>query len=95
MPESLIIRRFEHDEAMRKRYPEKCKNKKYKLKTTDRWRKIFSSLNNKKKEIAIEIICKNKFTDYDISCEDKSIKKLLSFYKIPRDNKNKHIIRRR
>jgi len=86
MPESLIIKRFEHDEAMRKRYPEKCKNKKkYYLKTTDTWRKLFNSLTPKQREIAMEIICKNKFTDSDIFCKDKTIKKLLSFYKLPRN----------
>jgi len=85
MPESLIIKRFEHDEAMRKRYPEKCKNTKYNLKTTDKWRKIFNSLDFEKRKIAIEIICKNKFDDPDIYCKDKSIRKLLSFYQIQRD----------
>jgi len=86
MPESLIIKRFEHDEAMRKRYPEKCRNKKkYYLKTTDKWRKLFNSLDVKKRKIAIEIIRKNKFNDSDIYCNDKTIKKLLSFYKIQRD----------
>jgi hypothetical protein len=85
MPELLIINRFEHDEAMRKRYPEKCKNKNvHYLKTTDRWREIFNSLDVRKREIAIEIICKNKFTDFDISCKDKTIKKLLSFYQVSR-----------
>jgi hypothetical protein len=85
MPELFIIKRFEHDEAMRKRYPEKCKNTNNYLKTTDKWRKIFNSLDNKKRAMAIEIICKNKFTDSDIYCKDKTIKKLLSFYQIPRN----------
>ena len=83
MPETLIIKRFEHDEAMRKRYPEKCKQpENYKLKTTDEWREKFYRLSEEKKKIVIEIICRNKFTDDDISYKDRAISNVLRFYKI-------------
>jgi hypothetical protein len=84
MPESLIIKRFEHDQAMRKRYPEKCKNIIKHLKTTDKWRDILNNLDSEKRKIAVEIICKNKFTESDIYYKDKKVKKLLSFYQISR-----------
>jgi hypothetical protein len=86
MPEAFIIKRFEHDEAMRKRYPEKCKKSyKYTLKTTDEWRKKFNRLSLEKRKMAIEIICENKFDDFDICCKDKTISNVLAFYKISRD----------
>ena len=86
MPEALIIKRFEHDESMRKRYPEKCKKShEYYLKTTDEWREKFNMLDKEKKQVALDIIYKNKFSINDISCKDKAIKKVLMYYQIPRD----------
>ena len=82
MPELLIINRFVHDEAMRERYPEKCNPKyHYKLKTTDRWREKFYNLTSEEKKIAVDVICRNNFSNSDISCKNKAIKSLLKFYK--------------
>jgi hypothetical protein len=85
MPEYLIINRFEHDEAMRKRYPEKCKKTyTYSLKTTDEWRKDFYKLSKENRIEIIDIICENQFDDSVISCKNKAIKKVLSYYRILR-----------
>ena len=83
MPEVLIINRFEHDETMRKRYPEKCnQNYHYRLKTTDKWREKYYNLTSEERKIANDIIYKNNFSDSDIFCKNKAIKSVLKFYTI-------------
>ena len=83
MPEALIINRFEHDEIMRLRYPDKC-SKKLKLKTTNKWRDKFYNLNSEEMKVAVNIICNNKFSDSDINCNNKAVKAVLRFYQIQR-----------
>lgn len=84
MPESLIIRRFEHDQAKRERfdkvadYSNTCDN------VTDKWREAFFKLNPKQRAIADPIIMKNRFTDKDITVDDPAVHAVLRFYQIQR-----------
>lgn len=87
MPEALIIRRFEHDEAKRRRfekeseYADKCDN------ITDQWREKYNKLNKIEKEIADGIINKNRFTDDVIEVDNPKIHEVLSYYQIQRVKK--------
>lgn len=83
MPEALIIRRFEHDQAKRIRFGisssgGKCDN------ITDQWREAFFALTPEQRAIADPIIKKNSFTEKDIAVDDPAIHKVLRFYQIQR-----------
>lgn len=84
MPEALIIRRFEHDQAKRERfdrvadYVDACDN------TTGEWRVAFNALNDHQREIANPIIHKNRFADEDIAVDDPAVRNVLRFYQIRR-----------
>lgn len=84
MPEALIIRRFEHDQAKRVRfdkvaaYADACDT------ITDEWRKEFFNLTPEQRAIADPIIKKNRFTDKDIAVDDPAVRAVLRFYQIQR-----------
>lgn len=84
MPEALIIRRFEHDQAKRIRfdrvdgYADACDT------ITDDWRKAFYALSPEQRAIADPIIKKNKFTEEDINVNDPDVRSVLCFYQIQR-----------
>lgn len=87
MPEALIIRRFEHDQAKRERfnrvddYAGACDS------ITDEWRAAFNALSGKQREVLDPIVFKNKFTDEDIAVNDSEIYNVLRFYQIQRPDK--------
>ncbi|MGN0883234.1 hypothetical protein [Cloacibacillus porcorum] len=87
MPEALIIRRFEHDQAKRERfgriadYKNACDN------ITDEWRGAFNALSEGQRKIADPIILKNQFTDDDIAVDDLAVYNVLRFYQIQRPDK--------
>ena len=84
MPEALIIRRFEHDQAKRERfdrvadYVDACDN------ITDEWRVAFNALNDHQRETMNPIIHKNRFADEDIAVDDPAVSNVLRFYQIRR-----------
>jgi len=84
MPEALIIRRFEHDQAKRERfnkvdeYAGNCDT------LTDEWREGFKSLTDEQQSIAIPIIHRNIFNDADITVDDPVVREVLRFYQIQR-----------
>jgi hypothetical protein len=84
MPEALIIRRFEHDQAKRVRfdkvadYADACDT------ITDEWREAFFKLTQEQRAIADPIIKKNRFTDKDIAVDDPAVRTVLCFYQIQR-----------
>lgn len=84
MPEALIIRRFEYDSSMRKRYPAYSKAE-YTGTITDEWRQKFCSLSPEQWEIAVGIIEKNQFSDADINIDDSDIQDVLRYYQIQRE----------
>ena len=87
MPEALIIRRFENDQAKRERfgriadYKNACDN------ITDEWRGAFNALSEGQRKIADPIILKNQFTDDDIAVDDLAVYNVLRFYQIQRPDK--------
>lgn len=87
MPEALIIRRFEHDQAKRERfgriadYKNACDN------ITDEWRGAFNALSEGQRKIADPIILKNQITDDDIAVDDLAVYNVLRFYQIQRPDK--------
>ena len=90
MPEALIIKRFEHDHAKREKFG---KTKEYTQEgsgygcdcLTDEWRSKFYALNDRQREVALEIILKNHFTAEDVTVDDPAIRDVLSYYQIQRD----------
>lgn len=84
MPEALIIRRFEHDQAKRVRfdkvaaYADACDT------ITDEWREAFFTLTPEQRAVADPIIKKNRFTDKDIAVDDPAVREVLCFYQIQR-----------
>jgi hypothetical protein len=84
MPEALIIRRFEHDQAKRERF-DKVKNYADQHDNlTDEWRYAFNSLTPEQRTIADPIIKRNHFSDEDIAVDDPVIRAVLRFYQIQR-----------
>lgn len=87
MPEALIIRRFEHDQAKRERfgrvanYENACDN------VTDEWRDALNALSDSQRKIADPIILKNQFADEDIAVDDPAVYNVLRFYQIQRPDK--------
>lgn len=90
MPEALIIKRFEHDQAKREKFG---KTEEYTRKgsghkcdcLTDEWRSQFYALTSVQKEAALKIILKNRFTATDVDVDDPIIRYVLSYYQISRD----------
>jgi hypothetical protein len=84
MPEALIIRRFEHDQAKRERYGKvedyinACDN------ITDQWRKAFNALTEEQLAVAVPIIHNNRFSDENIAVNDSAVHEVLQFYQIQR-----------
>lgn len=84
MPEALIIRRFEHDQAKRERfnriadYADACDN------ITDEWRTAFYALNDNQRAILDPIVFNNKFSDEDIAVSDPDVYQVLRYYQIQR-----------
>jgi len=91
MPEALIIRRFEHDQAKRERfgkiaeYAEACDT------FTDQWREAFNALTSEQRAVADPIIKKNRFSDDDIAVDDLVVRMVLGFYQIQRESPPKDI----
>ena len=84
MPEALIIRRFEHDQAKRERfdriadYVDACDN------ITGEWRTAFNALSDEQRAFTDPIILKNRFTDEEIAVNDPDVYNVLRFYQIQR-----------
>ena len=84
MPEVLIIRRFEHDQAKRERfgkvdaYANNCDT------LTDEWREAFYVLSEEQLAVAAPIIHRNCFSDLDIAVDDPAVHKVLRFYQLQR-----------
>lgn len=84
MPEALIIRRFEHDQAKRERfgrgfdYGSSCDD------ITGEWRKAFNALTSKQREIVDPIIHSNHFTDDIIAVNDDAVRDVLRYYQVQR-----------
>ena len=83
MPEALIISRFQHDSLIRERYPEYSK-KEYSETTTNEWRSKFYALNSEQRNVALDIIKKNQFSDEVIENPDNDISSVLAYYQIQR-----------
>lgn len=90
MPEALIIQRYKYDKKKRSEYygenptPYDDVDEKTGNITSDWWAK-FTALNDNQRKQAEEIIAMNRFADYDINVEDESVKEVLMFYQIKRD----------
>jgi hypothetical protein len=84
MPEALIIRRFEHDSAMRVRYPEYVRSD-YTDTTTDEWRDEYNALNDAQRKVALNVIKKNIFTNESITMADEAVSSVLRYYQIQRE----------
>lgn len=84
MPEALIIYRFEHDSAMRERYPDYVRGD-YTDTTTDEWRCKYNALSDEQREVAHKIIYKNIFTDDAIAVSDEAVRSVLRYYQIQRE----------
>lgn len=86
MPETFIIYRRIYDADLRSRL-----SRKYTTVTmhdcdlANEWWEKFRSLPPQKLELAKSIIALNKFKSDDISCNDKEILEVLSYYTITRD----------
>ena len=84
MPEALIIRRFEHDSAMRERYPDYVRGD-YSNTTTDEWRREYNALNDEQRKIALKIIRKNIFNNDIIGVDDEVVRSVLRYYQMQRE----------
>jgi hypothetical protein len=84
MPEALIIRRFEHDQAKRERYGKVAEYANVCDSLTDEWRTAYYSLTEAQQAIAKKIIHQNHFSDEDIAVSDLAVRNVLRFYQIQR-----------
>ncbi|MDR1653563.1 MAG: hypothetical protein LBS01_07965 [Prevotellaceae bacterium] len=84
MPEALIIRRFEHDQAKRERFGKVAEYINSCDSLTDEWRKAYTSLTEMQRAIADQIIHDNHFSNEDIAVDDPSVRNVLQFYQIQR-----------
>jgi hypothetical protein len=84
MPEALIIRRFEHDEAKRRRYGKTADYASACDNITDKWREIYHNLTDEQRKIVVPIIHRNVFDEESINVIDDIIRELLRYYRIPR-----------
>ena len=73
MPEAMIIYRFYFEE----------------IGLTDEWWNAFSSLPEPKKNIAKQVIEVNDFSNYEELIDDEEILKVLSYYRIKREDAEK------
>ncbi len=91
MPEALIIKRFEHDQAKREKfgktheYSQGSKSLKCDC-ITDEWRAKFYALTDNQRETSLKIIHKNRFAEEDIAVGDSTIRDVLAYYQIQRDD---------
>jgi hypothetical protein len=91
MPEALIIKRFEHDEAKRIRFDKEEEYTREGSEHTcdcvaDEWREKFNALTPGRLKIALPIIYLNKFADEDIATADPIVNEVLRYYQIHRDD---------
>lgn len=90
MPESLIIQRYKYDKEKRKEYygdkatPYDSVDDATGNITFDWWTK-FNALNTVQREQAEKIIVEHRFSDSDIDVFDETVKSVLKFYQIKRD----------
>ena len=84
MPEALIIRRFEHDQAKRVRFGKEADYADACDTLTDEWREAYNTLTSEQLEVANVIIKKNRFADNDIAVENSAVREVLRFYQIQR-----------
>lgn len=70
MPEAMIIYRFYFEE----------------IGLTDEWWKHYSALSEDQKELIKPIIFSNKFDDYENQIKDKKCLKVLSYYRVKRED---------
>ena len=70
MPEAMIIYRFYFEE----------------IGLTDEWWKHYSALSDDQKELIKPIIFSNKFDDYENQIKDKKCLKVLSYYRVKRED---------
>lgn len=85
MPETFIIFRRKYDANLRKRMAERYTNyTKDDCDKANEWWRDFCALSDNQKELAKQIISKNKFEDGDFLCNDPEILHVLEYYKIPR-----------
>ncbi|MCL2076522.1 MAG: cobalamin B12-binding domain-containing protein [Betaproteobacteria bacterium] len=84
MPEALIIRRFEHDQAKRERYGKVASYANACDALTDEWREMFNALTEEQQALAIPIIHSNYFSNADIAVDNMAVHEVLRFYQIPR-----------
>ena len=86
MPEALIIRRFEHDQAKRELYG-KIGNYANACDTiTDEWRSAFNALTQEQRATAFPIIQRNSFLNSDINVDDPIVREVLRFYQTSKRN---------
>jgi hypothetical protein len=84
MPEALIIRRFEHDQAKRERYGRTADYADACDSLTDEWREAFNAMTVEQRATVEPIIQRNRFSEEDIAVVDPVIRKVLQFYQIQR-----------
>ena len=90
MPEALIIQRYKYDKDKRNEYyginttPYDDVDENTGNKTSEWWSK-FNTLNTRQRVIVERIIAKNIFSDNNIDVSDKTIKEVLKYYQIKRD----------
>ncbi len=70
MPEAMIIYRFYFEE----------------IGLTDEWWKHYSALSEDQKELIKPIIFSSKFDDYENQIKDKKCLKVLSYYRVKRED---------
>ena len=91
MPEALIIQRYKYDKQKRNEYFGGRQTPYDDVddvtgSITDEWWAKFNQLNPKQRILAEKIITENRFTDDDISVDDKKVMDVLKYYQIKRDN---------
>ncbi|MBD5159108.1 MAG: hypothetical protein HDT23_02540 [Ruminococcus sp.] len=85
MPETFIIYRRKYDAELRERLAERyTSHSDDDCNLTNEWWEKFRNLSPKRKEKAEKIIALNKFSDSDITTQDKAILEVLEYYKIRR-----------
>ena len=86
MPETFIIYRRKYDAVLRERLAEKyTSHSDDDCDLANEWWEKFRKLSPSKRKKAESIIAANKFGDKDITCSDKAVLDILSYYKIKRD----------
>lgn len=91
MPEALIIKRFDHDYAKREKFG---KSEEYARNgsvrscdcLTDEWRAKFYALTDSQRDVALQIIYKNRFAAANVVVDDPAIREVLTYYQIRRND---------